>query len=73
MWDLQTLPSPRSGPLGPHQEGQFCDLAVSVYTGYLDVDQGAKHLFLFESRIEPGKDDVLWLTSASIPQELDLL
>ena len=30
---------------------------VSVYTGYLDVDEGAKHLFFyfFESRRNPEK------------------
>jgi hypothetical protein len=32
----------------------------SVYTGYLDVDDGAKHLFFyyFESRRDPSSDDV---------------
>ena len=37
---------------------------VSVYTGYLDVDYGTKHLFFyfFESRSEPDKDDVvMWI------------
>ncbi|KAF8075840.1 peptidase S10 serine carboxypeptidase [Lyophyllum atratum] len=36
----------------------------SVYTGYLDVDAGAKHLFFyfFESRRSPDKDDVMmWI------------
>lgn len=30
---------------------------ASVYTGYLDVDQGAKHMFFyfFESRRDPAK------------------
>ncbi|KZT13130.1 alpha/beta-hydrolase [Laetiporus sulphureus 93-53] len=35
-----------------------------VYTGYLDVDSGAKHLFFyfFESRRDPAKDDVMmWI------------
>ncbi|KAA1466036.1 peptidase S10 serine carboxypeptidase [Dentipellis sp. KUC8613] len=42
----------------------FCDPTVNVYTGYLDVDQGAKHLFFyfFESRRDPDTDDVLmWI------------
>lgn len=32
-------------------------IAISVYTGYLDVDQGAKHLFFyfFESRRDPAQ------------------
>ena len=37
---------------------------ASVYTGYLDVDAGAKHLFFyfFESRDDPEIDDiVLWI------------
>ncbi|SJL13571.1 uncharacterized protein ARMOST_17016 [Armillaria ostoyae] len=35
----------------------FCDPTVNVYTGYLDVDQGAKHMFFyfFESRRNPDK------------------
>ncbi|KAF8450906.1 Alpha/Beta hydrolase protein [Boletus edulis BED1] len=36
----------------------------NVYTGYLDVDQGAKHLFFyfFESRRDPAQDDVMmWI------------
>ena len=36
----------------------------SVYTGYLDVDYGAKHMFFyfFESRRSPEKDDVMmWI------------
>lgn len=34
---------------------------VSVYSGYLDVDYGAKHLFFyfFESRNDPNSDPVL--------------
>ncbi|XP_006459735.1 hypothetical protein AGABI2DRAFT_202104 [Agaricus bisporus var. bisporus H97] len=42
----------------------FCDQTVNVYTGYLDVDAGAKHLFFyfFESRRDPDKDDVMmWI------------
>ncbi|TFY76228.1 hypothetical protein EWM64_g7782 [Hericium alpestre] len=42
----------------------FCDPTVNVYTGYLDVDQGAKHLFFyfFESRRDPDNDDVvMWI------------
>ena len=36
-----------------------------MYTGYLDVDDGAKHLFFyfFESRSDPDKDDVLLWTN----------
>ncbi|KAF7342016.1 Carboxypeptidase [Mycena venus] len=46
------------------KQSSFCDPTVNVYTGYLDVDQGAKHLFFyfFESRRDPAKDDVLmWI------------
>ncbi|KAJ7291091.1 peptidase S10 serine carboxypeptidase [Mycena rebaudengoi] len=46
------------------KQSTFCDPTVNVYTGYLDVDQGAKHLFFyfFESRRDPAKDDVLmWI------------
>ncbi|KAF7292811.1 Carboxypeptidase [Mycena indigotica] len=42
----------------------FCDPTVNVYTGYLDVDEGAKHLFFyfFESRRDPATDDVvMWI------------
>ncbi|EPQ59668.1 peptidase S10, serine carboxypeptidase [Gloeophyllum trabeum ATCC 11539] len=42
----------------------FCDPTVNVYTGYLDVDYGAKHLFFyfFESRHDPDQDDVMmWI------------
>ncbi|THH20268.1 hypothetical protein EW146_g1054 [Bondarzewia mesenterica] len=37
------------------KKAEFCDPTVNVYTGYLDVDQGAKHLFFyfFESRRNP--------------------
>ncbi|CAK5278138.1 unnamed protein product [Mycena citricolor] len=46
------------------KQSAFCDPTVNVYTGYLDVDEGAKHLFFyfFESRRDPAKDDVLmWI------------
>ncbi|KAL1663142.1 Alpha/Beta hydrolase protein [Schizophyllum commune] len=46
------------------QKTSFCDPTVNVYTGYLDVDQGAKHLFFtfFESRRDPATDDVMmWI------------
>lgn len=46
------------------KQSTFCDPTVNVYTGYLDVDQGAKHLFFyfFESRRDPAADDVLmWI------------
>ncbi|KAJ6591158.1 peptidase S10 serine carboxypeptidase [Mycena vulgaris] len=46
------------------KQSSFCDPTVNVYTGYLDVDQGAKHLFFyfFESRRDPATDDVLmWI------------
>jgi carboxypeptidase C (cathepsin A) len=38
------------------KQSNFCDPTVNVYTGYLDVDQGAKHLFFyfFESRRDPA-------------------
>lgn len=42
----------------------FCDPTVNVYTGYLDVDDGAKHMFFyfFESRRDPANDDVMmWI------------
>ncbi|KAF9500185.1 alpha/beta-hydrolase [Pleurotus eryngii] len=42
----------------------FCDPTVNVYTGYLDVDAGAKHMFFyfFESRRNPAEDDVMmWI------------
>ncbi|KAF8803956.1 peptidase S10, serine carboxypeptidase [Phlegmacium glaucopus] len=42
----------------------FCDPTVNVYTGYFDVDAGAKHMFFyfFESRRDPEKDDVvMWI------------
>ncbi|KAG9074849.1 hypothetical protein FRC06_010422, partial [Ceratobasidium sp. 370] len=39
----------------------FCDPTVKMYSGYLDVDYGAKHLFFyfFESRNQPETDPVL--------------
>ncbi|PPR03321.1 hypothetical protein CVT24_012597 [Panaeolus cyanescens] len=46
------------------KKSDFCDPTVNVYTGYLDVDSGAKHLFFyfFESRSNPEKDDVMmWI------------
>ncbi|KAF7319378.1 Carboxypeptidase [Mycena chlorophos] len=46
------------------KQSEFCDPTVNVYTGYLDVDQGAKHLFFyfFESRRDPANDDVvMWI------------
>jgi carboxypeptidase C (cathepsin A) len=42
----------------------FCDPTVKAYSGYIDADYGAKHLFFlfFESRNDPDKDDVLmWI------------
>ncbi|KAJ7698180.1 Alpha/Beta hydrolase protein [Mycena olivaceomarginata] len=51
-----------------HVQSSFCDptcqVAAPFTTGYLDVDQGAKHLFFyfFESRRDPAKDDVvMWI------------
>jgi carboxypeptidase C (cathepsin A) len=46
----------------------FCDTTVNVYSGYLDVAYGTKHLFFyfFESRNDPVKDDVLmWINGGS--------
>lgn len=46
------------------QTEDFCDPTVKAYSGYIDVDYGAKHLFFyfFESRRDPDKDDVLmWI------------
>ncbi|KAH0586887.1 hypothetical protein H2248_005726 [Termitomyces sp. 'cryptogamus'] len=46
------------------KKSHFCDPTVNVFTGYLDVDAGAKHLFFyfFESRRDPAKDDVMmWI------------
>ncbi|KZT61482.1 alpha/beta-hydrolase [Calocera cornea HHB12733] len=43
----------------------WCDPDVKGYTGYLDVDQGAKHMwfYFFESRRDPDNDDlVMWVT-----------
>jgi carboxypeptidase C (cathepsin A) len=37
------------------------NVAIRMYSGYLDVDYGAKHLFFyfFESRSDPDSDPVL--------------
>ncbi|KAJ3532250.1 hypothetical protein NM688_g7451 [Phlebia brevispora] len=46
------------------KKSNFCDPTVNVYTGYLDVDYGAKHMFFyfFESRRDPQNDDVMmWI------------
>lgn len=46
------------------KKSAFCDPTVNAYTGYLDVDYGAKHMFFyfFESRRDPAKDDVMmWI------------
>ncbi|KAH9921491.1 peptidase S10 serine carboxypeptidase, partial [Epithele typhae] len=46
------------------KKSDFCDSTVNVYTGYLDVDYGAKHMFFyfFESRRDPDNDDVMmWI------------
>ncbi|OSD01828.1 peptidase S10 serine carboxypeptidase [Trametes coccinea BRFM310] len=46
------------------KKSDFCDPTVNVYTGYLDVDYGAKHMFFyfFESRRDPSTDDVMmWI------------
>ncbi|KAI0751275.1 peptidase S10 serine carboxypeptidase [Daedaleopsis nitida] len=46
------------------KKSEFCDPTVNAYTGYLDVDDGAKHLFFyfFESRRDPANDDVMmWI------------
>ncbi|CAA7269007.1 unnamed protein product [Cyclocybe aegerita] len=46
------------------KQTHFCDPTVNVYTGYLDVAAGSKHLFFyfFESRRDPAKDDVImWI------------
>jgi len=42
----------------------WCDPTVNVYTGYLDVGYGTRHLFFyfFESRNQPDQDDVvMWM------------
>ncbi|KAL1692251.1 Alpha/Beta hydrolase protein [Schizophyllum commune] len=43
---------------------KFCDGTVNSYTGYLDISE-TKHLFfyLFESRDDPAKDDVIFWTN----------
>ncbi|KLO15782.1 peptidase S10 serine carboxypeptidase [Schizopora paradoxa] len=46
------------------RSASFCDPTVNVYTGYLDVDQGSKHIFFyfFESRRDPYNDDIItWI------------
>ncbi|KAF8511205.1 Alpha/Beta hydrolase protein [Gautieria morchelliformis] len=46
------------------KRSDFCDPNVKVWTGYVDVDFGAKHLFFyfFESRGNPDTDDVImWI------------
>ncbi|KAH8829976.1 Alpha/Beta hydrolase protein [Flagelloscypha sp. PMI_526] len=46
------------------RKSNFCDPTVNVYTGYLDVSQGSKHMFFyfFESRHDPAQDDlVMWI------------
>ncbi|KAJ3518025.1 hypothetical protein NLJ89_g127 [Agrocybe chaxingu] len=55
------------------KQTQFCDPTVNVYTGYLDVAAGSKHLFFyfFESRRDPAKDDVMmWINGATGVQVL---
>ncbi|KII96001.1 hypothetical protein PLICRDRAFT_170587 [Plicaturopsis crispa FD-325 SS-3] len=67
--DLDTQYTALSHPSFPDhsvrvKKTDFCDPTVNVYTGYLDVDQGAKHLFFyfFESRRSPDADDVMmWI------------
>ncbi|KAJ7805766.1 Alpha/Beta hydrolase protein, partial [Mycena olivaceomarginata] len=56
--------TPLSGSCMSFALTSFTEPGESVYTGYLDVDQGAKHLFFyfFESRRDPAKDDVvMWI------------
>jgi len=45
------------------KKSHFCDGGVDAYTGYIDA--GTRHLFfyLFESRNDPGSDDVLLWTN----------
>ncbi|KAG9317129.1 hypothetical protein JVU11DRAFT_1321 [Chiua virens] len=43
------------------------------YTGYLNVDQGAKHLFFyfFESRRDPARDDVMmWINGGLVSHSI---
>ncbi|QRW13018.1 Serine carboxypeptidase [Ceratobasidium sp. AG-Ba] len=52
----------------------FCDPTVKMYSGYLDVDYGAKHLFFyfFESRNEPDSDPVLmWINVFTVHPKLE--
>ncbi|EGO27192.1 hypothetical protein SERLADRAFT_413693 [Serpula lacrymans var. lacrymans S7.9] len=62
---FQTLSHPRFPRHSVRvKKSDFCDPTVSVYTGYLDVDDGAKHMFFyfFESRRDPANDDVMmWI------------
>ncbi|KZO98288.1 serine carboxypeptidase [Calocera viscosa TUFC12733] len=55
----------------------WCDPGVKVYTGYLDVDQGAKHMwfYFFESRRDPENDDlVMWVSGGpGCSSSLDML
>jgi len=54
LYTLQIRKAPRS----------FCDPTVDSYTGYLDVEHGARHIFFyfFESRTDPANDDVImWI------------
>lgn len=51
------------------KKSAFCDPTVNAYTGYLDVDYGAKHMFFyfFESRRDPAKDDVMmWINGGAL-------
>ncbi|KAG6897684.1 hypothetical protein C0992_012433 [Termitomyces sp. T32_za158] len=69
LHEFTTLSHPR---FPNHQvrlkKSHFCDPTVNVFTGYLDVDAGAKHLFFyfFESRRDPAKDDVMmWINGGT--------
>ncbi|EPQ61305.1 hypothetical protein GLOTRDRAFT_125026 [Gloeophyllum trabeum ATCC 11539] len=50
----------------------FCDAGAAAYTGYIDIE--ARHLFFyfFESRRDPGRDDVVFWTSGGAPASLAL-
>lgn len=56
-----TRPSSKLTTPIPEQNVVYNRLPRSVYTGYLDVDAGAKHLFFyfFESRRDPDKGKCL--------------
>ncbi|KAL0572049.1 hypothetical protein V5O48_009907 [Marasmius crinis-equi] len=45
------------------KKSKFCDGTVNTYTGYIDIE--ARHLFFyfFESRSDPGRDDVIFWTN----------